>query len=403
VPAQDHVVLGMMSGSSLDGLDLALCRICLDTTGEQLVPEWEILAAETDTFPRPWQARLRAAPHLPGRELWRLHADLGHWIGQRAKKFMDRFPAYAPTLAGSHGHTIFHDPSQKFTTQIGDGAAIAMHLGIPTVTEFRGSDVAFGGQGAPLAPLADKHLFPEYDGFLNLGGIVNLSLRKKDGDYIAGDITGCCQILDRLATREGLGYDAGGQLAAQGSPAPAIAQKIAVLPFHQLPYPKSLGNAWVRESLWPMLDDKSVPAADLLHTFTRWLAKKIAYDLAHLVAEVGAVPRSGDASSGSLSSSKKGAAAGAAKGTKQPTEPTRILLTGGGIHNHFLVEQLRGTQDSEAPVFEFIVPDAITADFKEAALIALAALLRVQGMPNALPSATGAPQPTVNGAVYYGQ
>jgi anhydro-N-acetylmuramic acid kinase len=374
----------MMSGSSLDGLDLALCRIRLDTVGNSLVPEWEILAAETDPFPRPWQARLRAAPHLPGRELWRLHADLGHWIGQRAKQFMDKYPDHAPTLAGSHGHTVFHDPDQKFTTQIGDGAAIAMHLGIPTVTELRGSDIAHGGQGAPLAPLVDKYLFPEYGGFLNLGGIVNLSLRKEDGDYIAGDITGCCQILDRLAAREGLKYDAGGQLAAQGSPAPAIAQKIAALPFHQLPYPKSLGNAWVRESLWPLLDDKSVVPADLLHTFTRWLAKKVAYDLAHLASDVGAT-------------------AGAKEGEKSHAVPTQILLTGGGIHNHFLVDQLRATQDAEAPIFDFVVPDTTTADFKEAALIALAALLRIQGMPNALPSATGAAQPTVNGAVYWSE
>jgi anhydro-N-acetylmuramic acid kinase len=378
----------MMSGSSLDGLDLALCRIRLDTSEEQLVPEWKILAAETDPFPPTWQARLRSAPHLPGRELWRLHADLGHWIGQRAKKFMDKYPAHAPTLAGSHGHTIFHDPAQKFTTQIGDGAAIASHLGIPTVTELRGSDVALGGQGAPLAPLADKYLFPQYGGFLNLGGIANLSLRQETGDYIAGDITGCCQILDRLAAREGLKYDAGGQLASQGSPAPAIAQKIAALPYHLLPYPKSLGNAWVRESLWPLLNDNSVGPADLLHTFTRWLAKKIAYDLAHLVTEVGAPIAIG---------------AGAENGKKSKVEPTQILLTGGGIHNHFLVDQLHKTQDPEAPVFDFIVPDTTTADFKEAALIALAALLRVHGIPNALPSATGAPQPTVNGAVYWSE
>lgn len=373
-----------MSGSSLDGLDLAICRIRLDTAGGQLVPDWEILAAETDPFPPTWQARLRSAPHLPGRELWRLHADLGHWFGQRAKKFVDRHPAYRPTLAGSHGHTIFHDPTRKFTTQIGDGAAIASHLGIPTVTELRSSDIAVGGQGAPLAPLADKYLFPEYGGFLNLGGIVNLSLRQDDGGYIAGDISGCCQILDRLAARAGLKYDAGGQLASKGSPAPAIAQKIAALPYHQLPYPKSLGNAWVRETLWPILDEQTVAAEDLLHTFSRWLAKKIAYDLAHLATDVGA-------------------AAGAKNGRKSNVGTTRILLTGGGIHNKFLVEQLRGTQDVEQPLFDFIVPDTTTADFKEAALIALAALLRLQGIPNSLPSATGAPQPTVNGAVYHGK
>jgi len=368
-----------MSGSSLDGLDLAVCRIRLDAGAENLVPDWEIVAAETDPFPPVWRARLRSAPGLPGRELWRLHADLGHWIGRRAQNFLARHPALSVSLAGSHGHTIFHDPERRFTTQIGDGAAIATTLGLPTVTELRGSDVAVGGQGAPLAPLADKYLFPEYDGFLNLGGIANLSLRRSNGNYVAGDISGCCQILDRLAAREGLPYDAGGALAYGGSPAPAFAHKIAALPFHQLPYPKSLGNAWVRESLWPLLDDHGVPAADLLHTFTRWLAKKIAYDLGFL-----------------------GADAGEKEVFKSSEKPRRILLTGGGIHNDFLVRQLRATQDADHPDFDFIIPDIVTADFKEAALIALAALLRQHGLPNALSSATGAPRETVNGALFYG-
>jgi anhydro-N-acetylmuramic acid kinase len=369
----------MMSGSSLDGLDLAICRIRLDAGAETLVPEWEIVAAETDPFPPTWQARLRSAPSLPGRELWRLHADLGHWIGRRAKAFLAKHPGHPVRLAGSHGHTIFHDPERKFTTQVGDGAAIATTLGLPTVTELRGGDVAVGGQGAPLAPLADKYLFPEFDGFLNLGGIVNLSLRQSDGNYVAGDVSGCCQILDRLAAREGLKYDAGGALASKGYPAPAFAQKIAALPFHQQPYPKSLGNAWVREKLWPILDDRSVPTADLLHTFTRWLAKKIAYDLAFL-----------------------GADAGAKEGHKSGEPPLKILLTGGGVHNDFLVDQLRATQDAEQPHFDFIVPAAITADFKEAALIALAALFRLRGIPNALASATGATRETINGALFHG-
>ncbi len=397
----------MMSGSSLDGLDLAVCRFVLDRRVEpghqpnrrfsspQLgargpksddlaylpeikVSEWEIIAAETDPFPPMWQARLRSAPHLPGRELWRLHADLGHWIGQRAQAFLGKHPSFPVSLAGSHGHTIFHDPAQKFTTQIGDGAAIAQRLGLPVVTELRGADVAAGGQGAPLAPLADKYLFPEYDGFLNLGGIANLSLRDGAGGYVAGDISGCCQVLDRLAARTGAAYDAGGALARKGSPAPAAAQKIAALRYHQLPYPKSLGNAWVREQLWPLLDDKSVAAEDLLHTFTRWLAKKIAYDLAYV-----------------------GAAAGARKGLETKDEPLKILLSGGGSHNTFLVDQLRANQDDAKPSFEFIVGDDDTTDFKEAALIALAALFRTEGIPNALTSATGADRPTVNGALFH--
>jgi anhydro-N-acetylmuramic acid kinase len=382
----------MMSGSSLDGLDLAVCRFQLDQTEQVLIPEWEIMAAETAPFPPTWQARLRSAPHLPGRELWRLHADLGHWVGRRARVFLERQPSLLVTLAGSHGHTIFHDPAQKFTAQIGDGAALAFRLGLPVVTELRGADVAAGGQGAPLAPLADKYLFPQYDGFLNLGGIANLSLHDGSGGYIAGDISGCCQVLDRLAQRTGLAYDAGGNLASKGSPAPAAAQKVTVLPYHQMPYPKSLGNAWVREELWPLLDDKTIPAEDLLHTFTHWLAKKIAYDLSCLdevyESDAGAIPFSGDD-------------AGAMKGTKSKAAPRKILLTGGGSHNTYLVSQLRASQDETHPSFEFIVEDSNTTDFKEAALIALAALFRAQGIPNALVSATGAERPTVNGALFH--
>lgn len=372
--------MGMMSGSSLDGLDLAVCRFRLERAedGAPRVPEWKVIVAETDAFPPTWQARLRSAPHLPGRELWRLHADLGHWIGRRARAFLDRFPELTVTLAGSHGHTVFHDPALRFTTQIGDGAALAHRLGLPVVTELRGADVAAGGQGAPLAPLADKYLFPQYDGFLNLGGIANLSVKDGAGGYIAGDISGCCQVLDRLAARTGAAYDAGGDLARKGSPAPAAAHKIAALPYHQLPYPKSLGNAWVRDELWPLLDDESTPAEDLLHTFTRWLAKKIAYDLAYV-----------------------GADAGAKEAPPEAVAPRKILLTGGGSHNTYLLEQLRATQDPEHPAFDFAVGDETTTDFKEAALIALAALFRTQGIPNALVSATGAGRTTVNGALFH--
>lgn len=376
----------MMSGSSLDGLDLALCRIRLDAAQEEKVTAWEILAAETAPFSRSWRERLSLAPQLPGKELWQLHTDFGHWIGQRAAGFLARHPAQRPTLVGSHGHTVFHYPAQQFTCQIGDGAAIAYRLGLPTVTELRSSDVAAGGQGAPLAPLADRYLYPEYGGFLNLGGIANLSFKTSSGAFVAGDISGCCQVLDRLAAREGLPYDAGGQLAAQGMPAPAIAQKIAALPYHQLPYPKSLGNDWVRDQLWPVLDDASLPTADLLYTFTCWLAHKIAYDLAHLLATTG--------------TEKSGAHAGASQGKDSNAPPINVLLTGGGAHNHHLVKQLRATQDVENPAFNFVVSDAATTDFKEAALIALAALFRREGLPNALPSATGASRATSNGAIY---
>lgn len=361
-----------MSGSSLDGLDLAICRIVLPSDDEK-ASSWSILAAETDPYPPTWQARLRSAPALPGRELWRLHADFGRWVGQRTKAFLAQYPSWQPTLIGSHGHTIFHDPEQRFTTQIGDGAAIAEATGLPVVTELRGADVAAGGQGAPLAPLADKYLFPEYSAFLNLGGIANLSVRQAGGTYLAGDISGCCQVLDRLAAREGLPYDADGQLAQQGTLHPATAAKIAALPFHDLPYPKSLDNGWVREILWPVIGKTDLSTADALRTFTVWLANKIVTDLLAV----------------------KGADAGAKENPR-----SKVLVTGGGARNTFLVDMLRLSQEEIGAGFDFVVPDETTADFKEAALIALGAALRVSGRPNALASATGAPRDTVNGALY---
>ena len=363
-----------MSGSSLDGLDFAICRFRLAEGVPFAVAEWEILAAETDPYPPTWKARLRSAPALPGRELWRLHADYGRWTGRRAAAFLAKYPALQPELVGSHGHTVFHDPDRGFTTQIGDGAFIAQMLGLPTVTEFRSGDLAAGGQGAPLAPVADKYLFPQYDAFLNLGGIANLSLKTANGEYLAGDISGCCQILDRLAARAGQAYDSEGQLAAGGSLAPALAPKLDALPFHDLPYPKSLGNAWVRETLWPLIDEPGLPVADCLHSFTLWLVKKIARDLEKVDSDYPArTPESA---------------------TKQ------VLISGGGARTTFLVDQLRATQQEETPRFSFQVADPITGDFKEAALIALCALLRANGQTNSLSSATGAKQDSVNGALY---
>ena len=156
-----------MSGSSLDGLDMALCRFELEDASLPAVKSWEIIVATTREFPKPWQARLRMAPNLPASEFWRLHIDLGRYFGQLARQFLDK-QVHSAQLLGSHGHTIFHRPDQRYTCQIGDGAALAAEVGLPVVDQLRSADLAHGGQGAPIAPLADRFLFPEYGAFLNL-------------------------------------------------------------------------------------------------------------------------------------------------------------------------------------------------------------------------------------------
>lgn len=357
-----------MSGSSLDGLDLAICTFSIDPALTDPVTEWSIKQATTVRYSAEWQTRLRAATELSAGDAYRIHGDLGDLIGREAAAFLRQHPSPAPTLVGCHGHTTFHEPALGYSIQLGEGSRIAAHLKLPVVTELRTADIAAGGQGAPLAPIADRHLFPSHAAFLNLGGIANFSLRRSDNTFIAGDVTGCCQVLDRLAAREGLPFDRDGALGRGGAYLSGLAKQLDALPFHAAAYPKSLSNQWVTGTLWPVVDAFAASTADLLHTYTCWLANKIRRDIAHVYGK-----RDGG---------------------------LRILVSGGGARNAFLVEQLR--KPSSPVTLDVEVAEGLTGDFKEAALIALCAVFRQLGMPNSLASATGASHDTVNGALYAG-
>ena len=360
-PSVRHTILGIMSGSSLDGLDLACCTFRLDLRAPLRITDWSIEAATTIAYPADWKNRLRGATQLSSQAAWQLHAELGTYIGRQATAFMRANPKLQPTLVGCHGHTTFHEPGSGYSIQLGDGARIAAALDLPVVTELRSADIAAGGQGAPLAPVADRYLFPGYNAFLNLGGIANFSLRQAGGQFVAGDVSGCCQILDRLAGLQGLPYDAGGELARSGSYLPDLAAALSNLTYHTQPYPKSLSNQWVVQALWPPLRDYAAPVADRLYTFTQWLAHTIAQDM-----------------------KQAGGGAGA------------VLATGGGACNTFLIDALSATLRP----LTVEVATGLTGDFKEAALIALCALFRQLELPNSLASATGARRDTVNGALH---
>ncbi len=358
-------ILGLMSGSSLDGLDLAFCEFQFENDE---VLAWRIVQAETMPYSEAWQKRLRDLPHAGGRELLLAHVAYGHYLGELVHAFLDEH-ALTPDFIASHGHTIFHFPKEKMTLQIGDGSAIAAVTGYPVVCDFRAMDVALGGQGAPMAPIADRYLFSEYDFMLNLGGIANVTARIND-KYIAFDISGANQVLNKLVQPLDLEYDAGGQLAASGSLNETLLAQAAALPYHQLGYPKSLGNDWVQTQLIPIYMQFDALIEDKLHTACVQIAQQTAKELAQIIQKEHFVKKN-----------------------------YRLLATGGGAFNDFLIGCL---QTYCQPLsIEIEVPDALIVSFKEAAMIALAGLLRMKQQPNCLASVTGASQNAIGGGVYW--
>lgn len=357
-----------MSGSSLDGIDLAWCTFEFDATQAGRLLDWKLHRGVTYPYPPEWQDRLRAAPELSGRELWLLHTELGLYFGEILGQFIEELPEAVDFIA-SHGHTVFHYPAQQTSTQIGDGAAIAGVLGLPVIDQFRTQDMAVGGQGAPLAPLADQYLFSEYFAALNLGGIANLSIGTPQG-YLAFDVGGANQVLDALMQEVGKAYDDQGQLARSGEVIPELKSVADALPFYQQAPPKSLGNDWVRERLLPIFQDQKYALKNRLHTYCQHVATQVGKGLHRAAEQQGIKLNSGQ----------------------------RMLVAGGGAFNSFLCECI--AQEIQPVQLETAAPDIIA--FKEATLMALAGALRWQQQPNVLPSATGARRAVVGGAIHWG-
>jgi anhydro-N-acetylmuramic acid kinase len=361
--------IGLMSGSSLDGLDVAWCTFNFSDEHPDQLLDWELHHGATVPYPEPWLQSLRKAPLMSGKNLWTFHTALGHYFGETVREFLYEH-SIMPDLVASHGHTVFHFPDQHTTTQIGDGAAIAAELSCIVIDQFRSLDMALGGQGAPLAPLADKYLLAEYFGNLNLGGIANISLQIDD-TYIAFDIGGANQVLDALMQEVGKAYDDQGQLARSGQPVPHLIKLADQLDFFAAPYPKSLGNDWVQEQLLPIFQGTSFPLENRLRSFVEHLAGQIAKALQTVTQQH----------------------------NLSLTNDHELLVAGGGGFNTFLCERI---QEAIQPV-QLVVAEPKIIAYKEAALIALAGALRWLNQPNVLPSVTGARRAAVGGAIHYGK
>ena len=230
--------IGLMSGTSLDGLDLVAAEFWKNNG------KWDfnIAAAETENYEKNWTEQLKMAPALPGQQLIKLHVEYGQYLGQKTKAFIHK-TRFTPELIASHGHTVFHQPENGYTFQLGSSFEIAAINGITTVADFRSGDVALGGQGAPLVPIGDELLFGEYEFCLNLGGIANVSFREK-GNRKAFDICPANMAFNHFTKELGFDFDLNGSMGRTGTIHTELLNLLNSLDFYQLDGPKSLGREW---------------------------------------------------------------------------------------------------------------------------------------------------------------
>ena len=345
-------IIGVMSGTSLDGLDLVYVKI---NAAENY--SFKILKAETIAYSNEWKSALKGGFHLSGEKLVKLDADYGIYLGNIISKFIAENNIAKIDFIASHGHTIFHNPEKKYTFQIGNGPYITSITGIKTICDFRVQDVALGGQGAPLVPVGDELLFSEYDYCLNLGGFSNISFNKNQ-QRIAFDICPVNIVLNHYVTSLNMEYDDKGKIASEGNIEKNLLEELNSLPFYNDAKPKSLGYEFVAETIFPMIDKYSLSIKDILRTFVEHIAVQISKKI--------------DSASGKT-----------------------MLVTGGGAFNTFLIERLQSYTKTQ-----LIIPEKTIINYKEALVFGLLGFLKDEGKNNCLKSVTGASKDHCSGVVY---
>lgn len=348
---KSYVSIGVMSGTSLDGLDLVACRFTLNESWQ-----YEVLKANTIPYSHKWVNKLADAANLSALDLAFLNNDLGKFIGKQVNDFCKNINL-KPDLVSSHGHTVFHQPQNKLTLQIGSGAMIAATTHFPVACDFRPQDVALNGQGAPLVPIGDELLFGEYDFCLNLGGIANVSFREND-ERIAFDICPANMAFNLFIKELGYEYDMDGNFGRTGIVQDELLQLLNDLDFYKQNGPKSLGREWFDEEFLPLVRSFQLSPADTLRTVYEHVSDQISL---------------------AVDQYPKG----------------RMLITGGGAHNVFLIELL-----SEKTKHKTIVPSSQLIDFKEAIIFAFLGVLRLREENNCLKSVTGADRDHCSGIIY---
>ncbi|MEY3348466.1 MAG: hypothetical protein RLY46_505 [Bacteroidota bacterium] len=362
-----YKVIGLMSGSSLDGLDMVFVEI------EEKGGKWsyQVLNAACMSFENDLKAQLRNAPSLHARELAALDALFGRYIGTQVNQFIESNGLqYKVALIASHGHTVFHHPP-LYTTQIGNGAFIAAETSLPVVSDLRTMDVAMGGQGAPIVPVGEQLLFPQHRYFLNIGGIANISFNG-DAVYDAFDVCPANRVLNTLAEELGFAYDENGENARKGNLVEGLLDQLNAQEYYWQTFPKSLANEFGTDVIIPLIKSFKLDIRDALCTYVEHIAMQVSESVQQINRKRGVIP----------------------------TEE-KILVTGGGAFNVFLVERLNHHLHASNLTVE--VPDPQTVAFKEAIIMGLLGILRWREEPTVLKTVTGAREQSIGGALWMGK
>ena len=356
-------VIGLMSGSSLDGLDIAYVQF------EETAGIWTFDIRETTCIPYSagWQKKLSDLTNLSAKDYLLLNAEYGRYIGNAVQAFIEeKNLAFQVQLISSHGHTAFHLPASGITAQLGNGAGISAITGIRTITDLRAVDVALGGQGAPIVPIGENMLFPEYHLFLNIGGIANISAH--DRSVIGFDVCPANRVLNLLAEHSDKGYDENGRLAAAGKINEELLTQLNAFEYYKAAFPKSLSNEFGLKEVYPLIENAKLSREDALRTYVQHMIEQIANSIRSF-------PR-----------------------TESDQSERRLLITGGGAHNIFLIEKL--TEELKRFGIVCVVPDDKIIDYKEALIIALMGALRWREEINVMQTVTGASKDSINGALW---
>ncbi len=345
-----------MSGTSLDGLDIAYTEFCFDNN------KWsfKLLQSKAIHYTNEWKNKLNNAMSLDALGIHLLDIELGEYFSACINNFRKEFSISKLDFISSHGHTIFHQPEKKLSLQIGAGQIIAANCGAEVICDFRKQDLAFGGHGAPLVPIGDKYLFAEYDFCLNIGGIANVSF-EKNNQRNAYDICAANMVLNHYAELLNLNFDEDGKLAASGNLNSNLLTQLNELHFYKSSAPKSLGKEWVYANVIPLLDSFHISIEDKLHTYCEHIAMQISTDI----------------------------------NRELKAEHAKMLVTGGGAYHQYLIKRLRHFCKAE-----IMVPSKEIIEFKEAIIFAFLGVLKSRGENNCLASVTGAERDHCSGVSY---